>query len=142
MPLRIASVIFFASVAFAQPVSFGVRGATLVFGLPGNPVSSLVACELFVKPAIRALQGMRESLPLFERGTLGSPLRRGAGRDELVRAVAHRLPHGVALEPLQYRRAYVIDAPAGIDSMAVLRACAAVIVLSALAPVFASFERQ
>ena len=40
-----------------KPVSFGVRGETLVFGLPGNPVSSLVGCELLVKPALRSLQG-------------------------------------------------------------------------------------
>src|SRR2546426_859822 len=37
-----------------KPVSFGVRGSTLVFGLPGNPVSSLVTCEVFVLPALRA----------------------------------------------------------------------------------------
>jgi molybdopterin molybdotransferase len=46
-----------------KPVWFGVReapaAATLVFGLPGNPVSSLVCFELFVRPALRALGGGR-----------------------------------------------------------------------------------
>ena len=42
-----------------KPLWFGVRGDTLVFGLPGNPVSSLVCFELFVRPALLALQGHR-----------------------------------------------------------------------------------
>ena len=40
-----------------KPLAFGVRAATLVFGLPGNPLSSLVGALLFVTPALRALQG-------------------------------------------------------------------------------------
>jgi len=42
-----------------KPIAFAVRGGTLVFGLPGNPVSSLVGFELFVRPALLALQGAR-----------------------------------------------------------------------------------
>jgi molybdopterin molybdotransferase len=42
-----------------KPVFFGTlsTSGTLVFGLPGNPVSSLVCFELFVRPALRHLQG-------------------------------------------------------------------------------------
>ena len=40
-----------------KPVFFGMRGSTLVFGLPGNPVSSMACFELFVRPAIRRLCG-------------------------------------------------------------------------------------
>ncbi len=86
-----------------KPLWFGVRGNTLVFGLPGNPVSSLVCFELFVRPALLALQGHRSPAPPFEPGTLGATVRRerragrprpGAprGRDARARArpgVAH-----------------------------------------------------
>ena len=41
-----------------KPTWFGARGAQLVFGLPGNPVSSFVTFVLFARPALRALQGM------------------------------------------------------------------------------------
>ena len=41
-----------------MPLFFGKRGRTLVFGLPGNPVSVFVTFEAFVKPAIRRLMGM------------------------------------------------------------------------------------
>jgi molybdopterin molybdotransferase len=50
-----------------KPLAFGHlprrRRPTLVFGLPGNPVSALVAFTLFVAPALRALQGDPEPLP-------------------------------------------------------------------------------
>lgn len=43
----------------AKPLSFGVVGACPVFGLPGNPVSSLVSFELFARPALRQMMGHR-----------------------------------------------------------------------------------
>ncbi len=46
-----------------KPVFFGTRGRTLVFGLPGNPVSSLVCFELFLRPALRRLAGHAEPGP-------------------------------------------------------------------------------
>lgn len=46
-----------------KPLYFGVRGETLVFGLPGNPVSSLVGFELFVRPALRVALGRRDPGP-------------------------------------------------------------------------------
>lgn len=59
-----------------KPMLFGVkdhgveRPATLVFGLPGNPVSALVCFELFVRPAIRVLMALPPG-PRFVRATLG-----------------------------------------------------------------------
>ena len=40
-----------------KPLLFGTFGNTLVFGLPGNPVSAFVCFELFVRPALRRLAG-------------------------------------------------------------------------------------
>jgi molybdopterin molybdotransferase len=40
-----------------KPAWFGSRNGTLVFGLPGNPVSAMVTFQLFVRPALAALQG-------------------------------------------------------------------------------------
>ncbi|MCP4223447.1 MAG: molybdopterin molybdotransferase MoeA, partial [Actinomycetia bacterium] len=41
----------------AKPLAFGLLSGTPVFGLPGNPVSSMVSFELFARPAIRAMMG-------------------------------------------------------------------------------------
>lgn len=40
-----------------KPLNFATRGETLIFGLPGNPVSSLVTFELFIRPALRLMSG-------------------------------------------------------------------------------------
>lgn len=47
-----------------KPLMFGARGKTLVFGLPGNPVSAMVTAELFIKPALRRWLGLADAEPL------------------------------------------------------------------------------
>lgn len=53
-----------------KPLWFGIfdrsreRGRTYVFGLPGNPVSSLVCFELFVRTCLRRFMGLEEALPM------------------------------------------------------------------------------
>jgi molybdopterin molybdotransferase len=96
-----------------KPVSFAVRGRTLVFGLPGNPVSSLVSSVLFLLPALRALQGAAAPGPHWERGELATALRRGHGRDELVRA---RSEEGV-LHPLRGQDSHMIARAAAADAL-------------------------
>ena len=56
-----------------KPLWFGRRGPTLVFGLPGNPLSAIVCTALFVLPALRLLRGEADPGPHFDRGRLGEP---------------------------------------------------------------------
>jgi molybdopterin molybdotransferase len=100
-----------------KPVSFGVRGPTLVFGLPGNPVSSLVGCTLFVVPAVRALQGVHDPLPPFAHGTLASPLRRNPARDDFVRARVRRDASGTTLEPIVGQESHMIARAAAATAL-------------------------
>ena len=95
-----------------KPISFSVRGSTLVFGLPGNPVSALVGFELFVRPAVLALQGAAEPLPRFEPGRLARAVRRSPGRDELVRARSEAGDGEVVLEPLDGQESHMIASAA------------------------------
>src|SRR5579859_3974608 len=115
--LGVEEVFWQVAVKPGKPVSFGVRATTLVFGLPGNPVSSLVGCELFVKPALRALQGLRDPLPRFEPGRLAVALRRNASRDELVRARARIDRDEVVLEPLAGQESHMIVSAAAADAL-------------------------
>ena len=96
--LGVEEVFWRVAVKPGKPVSFGVRARTLVFGLPGNPVSSLVAFELFVRPCVLALQGAADPLPRFEPGTLAAAVKRNPARDELVRARRNASPDGAAVE--------------------------------------------
>jgi len=115
--LGVEEVFWGVAIKPGKPVSFGVRGDTLVFGLPGNPVSALVGCELFAKPALRALQGLRDPLPRFEVGRLPSPLRRNGARNELVRARARIDPDGTVLEPLSGQESHMIVRSAAADAL-------------------------
>jgi molybdopterin molybdotransferase len=115
--LGVEEVFWRVAIKPGKPVSFGVRAETLVFGLPGNPVSSLVGAELFVKPALRALQGLSDPLPRFERGELARPLRRNAARDELVRARSRLDQNGVVLEPLSGQESHMIVRAAVADAL-------------------------
>ena len=100
-----------------EPLAFGARGRTLVFGLPGNPVSSLVSVELFVRPALRALQGEADPGPDYEVARLASPLRRNTARDELARARTSREGDGIMLEPLSGQESHMIARAAGADAL-------------------------
>jgi molybdopterin molybdotransferase len=115
--LGVEEVFWRVAIKPGKPVSFGVRGETLVFGLPGNPVSSLVGCELFVKPALRALQGQRDPLPRVESGLLASPLQRNDARDEFVRARSRLDQNGVVLEPLSGQESHMIARAAAADAL-------------------------
>jgi molybdopterin molybdotransferase len=119
--LGVEEVFWRVAVKPGKPVSFGVRGSTLVFGLPGNPVSALVGFELFVRPAVLALQGHDEPLPRFEPGTLAAAARRNPKRDELLRARARVGDDGaLLLEPLAGQDSHMIARAAGADALVLL----------------------
>src|SRR5215213_7415864 len=106
-----------------KPLAFGARGATLVFGLPGNPVSSLVAVELFVRPALLALQGAADPGPHYARAALGASIRRNPRRDQLSRARSAVRPDGaVVLEPLSGQESHMIARAAGADALVLVPA--------------------
>jgi molybdopterin molybdotransferase len=115
--LGVDEVFWQVAVRPGKPVAFGVRGSTLVFGLPGNPVSSLVGFELFVRPALDALQGLADPRPRYLPGRLASTVRRNGGRDELVRARARVGAESVLLEPLGGQESHMIVRSASADAL-------------------------
>jgi molybdopterin molybdotransferase len=106
--LGVEEIFWRVAVRPGKPVSFGVRGATLVFGLPGNPVSTLVGCELFVRPALRAMQGASDPGPTFAAGRLAIDVARNSARDDLLRARATVGDGGVVLEPVSGQESHMI----------------------------------
>ncbi len=76
------------------PVGFGLLGQLPWIGLPGNPVSTMVTFELFVRPAIRKMAG--HPLP-FRRATtvrVGEPIRLGPSLQHFLRAIVSEAPPG------------------------------------------------
>lgn len=118
--LGVEEVFWRVAVRPGKPVSFGVRGATLVFGLPGNPVSTLVGCELFVRPAVLGLQGAADPGPRLAAGRLASAVTRNGGRDDLMRARASLRDDGVWLQPLTGQESHMIARAAEADSLVLI----------------------
>ena len=91
-----------------KPLAFGCRDTTLVFGLPGNPVSSLVGCLLFVRPALLALAGKPDPAPPFRPGVLTTDTVRRAERDDFVRARLTWNERGALVEPIGGQESHMI----------------------------------
>jgi molybdenum cofactor synthesis domain-containing protein len=110
------------------------RPATLLFGLPGNPVSTFVTFELFVRPAVRRLAGRRDA-DLFrpvDRAVLAEDVSKSHGRRGFVRVLVERDGHGSPLRDergrvrvhlaggQQGQASHVLSALATADALAVI----------------------
>jgi len=79
-----------------HPLAFGTskggtsENGTAVFGLPGNPVSSMVCFEQFVGPALRAMSGYKNLFRRTITARLAHDLKDRAGRAHFVRAILQR----------------------------------------------------
>lgn len=81
-----------------KPLMFGMHGKTLVFGLPGNPVSAMVTAQVFIKPALRRWQGVAEPTPW--RLPLAGPTPANTARRHFMRAQLLHTPTGPELLPI------------------------------------------
>lgn len=118
-----------------KPFAFGTAprpdgGAPiLVFGLPGNPVSSAVTFELFVRPAIRRLAGRHDLLRAADRAVIEQPVTKSHGRRAYLRVQALRHDDGAPLRDERGRvrvqlaggqGSHVISALAAADALAIV----------------------
>lgn len=81
-----------------KPLTFGVRDRTLIFGLPGNPVSSVVGFELMVRPAIRKMQRITPLHLPRVRGRLQQAFEQRPGRRQFVPALTRQTDGGTVAE--------------------------------------------
>jgi len=70
-----------------SPLGFAHLGATPWIGLPGNPVSTMVCYELYVRPAVRKMQGHRALHRRTTRVSLAEPVRTAGRLTHFLRAV-------------------------------------------------------
>lgn len=68
-----------------KPMLAGRVGGAQFLGLPGNPVSAFVTCELFVKPLVRALAGAADPLPRVTAARMAEPLPANGPRADYLR---------------------------------------------------------
>ncbi len=115
--------------AFGRADAPGRDGPVLLFGLPGNPVSSFVTFELFVRPVIRRLAGHARLHRPTDRAVLEEPVTKSVGRRGYQRVTALRASDGSALRDaagcVRVRLAggqgsHVLSALAAADALAVI----------------------
>jgi molybdopterin molybdotransferase len=103
-----------------KPLWFGRREDTLVFGLPGNPLSTLACFLLFIGPALRRLHGEPAAAPAFARATLATPAKADDGRTTLLTAVLEREPDGTLLAtPTELQGSHLTGTLAGTQGFVV-----------------------
>jgi molybdopterin molybdotransferase len=102
-----------------HPTWFGTRGGTLVFGLPGNPVSAMVTFILFARPALLAMMGARP-LPPRARATLSAPVKRRSVGTQAVRCRLAAGPDGLVAEPTGPQGSHILTSMLGADCFAFL----------------------
>ncbi|MEZ5944662.1 MAG: molybdopterin molybdotransferase MoeA [Planctomycetaceae bacterium] len=102
-----------------KPIWFGVlkgERPRYVFGLPGNPVSSFVCFELFVKAAIRRWIGLGDSTPRLKKAKLSQPFRMESNRPTLFPSMVFRNGSEVWVTPSLWKGSF--DLRATIESNA------------------------
>lgn len=111
-----------------KPTVFARLDRTLVFGLPGNPVSVSVTFNLFARTALLAMQGAQDVLMKEERAVLARNVRGAAEResflpaqlrtDETARLVAEPLKWGGSSDFVAFARATaLINVPRGVRAL-------------------------
>jgi molybdenum cofactor synthesis domain-containing protein len=97
--------IFFERVSLrpGKPTVFARLGETLVFGLPGNPVSVAVTFNLFARTALRRMQGIKDAALHQEQAVLARPLKGSIERASYLPASLHTNAQGQLIaEPLRW----------------------------------------
>ncbi|HUZ83624.1 MAG TPA: molybdopterin-binding protein, partial [Gaiellales bacterium] len=119
--LGVAEVFWRVAHKPGKPLWFGVAPTgALVFGLPGNPVSSMVCFELFVRPALRRMQGAPPVIRPVAR--LARPVEQLAGRDHAMRCTLRPGGDGMELLPQDAQDSHLIAHAAAADAVALVPA--------------------
>lgn len=104
-----------------KPAWFGVRGETLAFGLPGNPVSAFVTFLLLVRPALWALQGADPARDRTE-ATLAERYEKPADRAHALRCRLELSDHGWVAFAAPRQGSHVMTSLLGADALALVPA--------------------
>lgn len=103
-----------------KPTVFARKGDRLVFGLPGNPVSAFVAFELFIRPALARLYGMKGPGQMKVRGVLTAEVNQSAGRTTYLPARVTVAGDSFGIEPLAWKGSGDVVGFARADAMLVV----------------------
>jgi molybdopterin molybdotransferase len=100
-----------------HPTWFGVKNRTLVFGLPGNPVSAMITFHLFARPAIAALSGATPA-PRRASAVIDERYEKRPGRAHVVRCRLEAREDGWHVRPTKAQGSHVLTSMLGAEALA------------------------
>ena len=118
------------------PLAFAVVRDRLVFGLPGNPVSTLVTFEQFVRPALLRMMGHGKVFRPVERAVLTRDYRKPAGRLHFVRVTVVENEGRLEATPTADQSSAVLLSMVRANALAIVDADATEVQAGAEVPVF------
>lgn len=105
----------------AKPLAFGTIDDTPIFGLPGNPVSSMVSYELFARSGLRSMMGFKEPVRATIKGIAANPIsRRIDGKIHYVRVIAEHEDGATVVYPVSGQGSHMLASMARSNALAVL----------------------
>ena len=105
----------------AKPLAFGTIGSTPVFGLPGNPVSSMVSYELFARSGLRTMMGFPEPIRTAIQGIAVEPLvRHPDGKTHYSRVLARYEDGGIRVRSVTGQGSHMLTSMARSNALAIL----------------------
>jgi len=105
----------------AKPLAFGTVGDVPVFGLPGNPVSSMVSFELFARPGLRSMMGHPDPVrPTVEATAAEALPRRADGKTHFMRVLATPTDRGLEVRSAGGQGSHMLWAMAKANALAVV----------------------
>ncbi len=102
-----------------KPMAFGVLNGKPVFGLPGNPVSTMVSFELFVRPSLLKMQGHGNLFRPSIEARLLHPLRKSPERRHYVRSIAYRDGEGWAVRAIEAQGSNILHSMVRANALVV-----------------------
>ncbi|MEK7828934.1 MAG: gephyrin-like molybdotransferase Glp [Deltaproteobacteria bacterium] len=103
-----------------KPLAFGVIGGKPAFGLPGNPISSMVAFEQFAMPAILKMMGKKDVFKRVFYASLTKPIKKKSGRLHFVRGVLEQKNGKFYATPLEGQGSGILSSMVKANCLIVL----------------------
>jgi molybdopterin molybdotransferase len=117
--LAVKEVFWGVALRPGHPTWFGTHDDTLVFGLPGNPVSAMVTFHMFVRPALAILSGANTE-GVRTMAIMDEPYRKQPGRMHAVRCRLEAREDGFHVRPTKAQGSHILTSMLGADALALV----------------------
>ncbi len=120
--LGVEEIFWKVNIKPGKPLFFGKNETTLVFGMPGNPASSYVVFEEFVRPSIRKAMGHSNVEKNLINATLEEPVKQRANRRQYLRAQLRKEDNQYLVKPMPFQGSHSLRSLAGANALIIVPA--------------------